>query len=215
MTDEAIRDAIDHYSRNRSTMRPAISDWDVSRVTDFSELFAAVPDFDEDIGRWDTSRAVSMSGMFRGCTGFDSPIGTWDVSRVTDMSHMLAGALLRKRAFNRPLSGWRPARVRTFEGMFDGARAFNEGGSGGSGGSRRIEWTVPDARDVSNMFRGAESLDLVSIRLATGPDLASTAGMFAGAVAFNGAVVITDTAGVGQMAWARECSAALRASRSA
>ena len=51
--------------------------WDVSRVTDMSDLFdrpAGRNDdntFNDDIGGWNTSSVTNMSGMFGGCSAFN------------------------------------------------------------------------------------------------------------------------------------------------
>ena len=51
-----------------------ISDWDVSMVTDMSNLFANfVEPFNEDISGWNTSHVTNMSGMFEKCEFFNLP----------------------------------------------------------------------------------------------------------------------------------------------
>lgn len=55
----------------------SMEDWDVSQITDFSQLFDATnrnpsaATFDADISRWNTSSSTSMAAMFRGCTNFN------------------------------------------------------------------------------------------------------------------------------------------------
>merc|ERR1712176_453670 len=69
-----------------------IGEWDVSRVTDMSEMFSNQLVFNGDISKWDVSRVKDMSGMFRSCATFNNDISKWDVSSVTDMNGMFAGA---------------------------------------------------------------------------------------------------------------------------
>ena len=86
-----------------------ISTWDVTRVTDFSQLLCGfkIPDtatqtygnymscriafrnFNADISAWDVSRVTIMSQMFREAQNFNSRLESWDVSSVTDMSFMV------------------------------------------------------------------------------------------------------------------------------
>ena len=41
-----------------------IGDWDVSAITDMSELFAGLAEFNEPLTNWDTSKVTTMSRMF-------------------------------------------------------------------------------------------------------------------------------------------------------
>ena len=51
-----------------------ISTWDVSKVTDFSELFKDQANFNADISNWDTSSATNLGSMFRNASNFDQNI---------------------------------------------------------------------------------------------------------------------------------------------
>lgn len=54
---------------------------DVSKITDFSELFKHST-FSGDISGWDVSEVMNMREMFRGCSSFDQDLSMWDVSNV-------------------------------------------------------------------------------------------------------------------------------------
>merc|ERR1712048_1476352 len=62
-----------------------IGEWDVSRVSDMSDLFLGASSFQGDISKWDVSSVKDMSSMFVSALSFDSDISAWDVSRVTHM----------------------------------------------------------------------------------------------------------------------------------
>ena len=134
-----------------------MSDWDVSRFTDFSTLFwepasqdgiyeeymsndwvllPGAETFNVDLSRWTiTSRATTMRSMFHSAASFNQPImgvggkhsATWDLSQVTDMSHMLEGA----KSFNQPILSAgdviNTERVTDMSSMFRYAEAFNNG----------------------------------------------------------------------------------------
>ena len=45
----------------------------------------------KDISRWNVSSVTNMSNMFNGATSFDQDISGWDVSAVTDITRMFNG----------------------------------------------------------------------------------------------------------------------------
>ena len=51
-----------------------ISYWDVSQITDMSELFSYEFDFNDDISQWDVSNVTDMRGMFAGAESFNQPL---------------------------------------------------------------------------------------------------------------------------------------------
>merc|ERR1711935_1206078 len=99
-----------------------ISEWDVSRVTDMSELFQFCKNFNGDISGWDTSNATTFKNMFLGATSFNQPLGSWNTEKATDFGYMFEGAT----AFNQPLGSWNTERVTNFQYMFYRATAFNQ-----------------------------------------------------------------------------------------
>ena len=59
-----------------------INTWNVSALTDMSELFLLIPStvrviFDEDISNWDVSNVTGMEAAFRDNTSFNQNIGSW------------------------------------------------------------------------------------------------------------------------------------------
>ena len=61
-----------------------IASWDVSEVTDLSNLFEDQAGFNEDLSRWNVSNVEYMSSMFAGATSFDRELdGAWTTSTAT------------------------------------------------------------------------------------------------------------------------------------
>ena len=99
-----------------------ISYWDVSKITDMSNLFYWIRTFNDDISRWDVSKTINMSRMFNYVYDFNQPLNSWDVSNVTDMKGMFAHAL----SFNQPLNNWDVSNVFDMSNMFACTNCFNQ-----------------------------------------------------------------------------------------
>ena len=123
-----------------------IGSWDVSNVTDMTQMFGHASVFNQPIGNWNVSNVTDMQEMFAGATSFNQPIGNWDVSKVTDMSQMFTQA----ESFNQPIGDWNVSKVTHMEEMFRDARSFNQPiGS----------WNVSNVTTMSFMFEGATSFN--------------------------------------------------------
>lgn len=101
--------------------------WDVSRITDMSELFKGVKGstaeaFNDDIGAWDTARVKFMDSMFDGASAFDQNIGEWDTASVKGMGFMFSDA----KSFNQNIGAWDTGSVVSMSLMFHDARVFNQ-----------------------------------------------------------------------------------------
>lgn len=115
------------------------SDWDVSNVTDMSQMFEGAKAFNQDIGDWDVSNVTNMSRMFLGADAFDQDIGDWDVSNVTNMSRMFVAA----NAFNHAIGDWDVSHITDMSWMFYKALAFDKDIG---------DWNVSNVTQMVNMF---------------------------------------------------------------
>ena len=67
INDSNIKDIVKKWSKDKNLVEKEygpISEWDVSKVTDMSSLFAGLRYFNEDISDWDVSNVTNMSDMF-------------------------------------------------------------------------------------------------------------------------------------------------------
>jgi len=90
-TDSTIQTAVDLWVSDptaTSTTYGDISTWNVSQVTNMSELFKDKTTFNDDISSWNVSNVIDMSYMFFDATAFMQTIGGWDVISVTSMRVM-------------------------------------------------------------------------------------------------------------------------------
>ena len=125
ITNANIQTAVDLWDSDLSaatTTYGNISDWDVSQVTDMSQLFYHKPNFNDDISNWDVINVTNMNLMFYEASSFNQPIGNWDVSSVTDMSYMFSYAT----SLNQDISNWDVGNVTDMVNMFSQASAFNQ-----------------------------------------------------------------------------------------
>ena len=91
-----------------------ISDWDVSSVTNMSNMFTFALSFNQDISDWDVSSVTNMSAMFAYSFSFNQDLSDWDVSSVTNMESMFYNA----ESFNQDISDWDVSSVTTMREMF-------------------------------------------------------------------------------------------------
>ena len=89
-------------------------DWDVSRVTDMTELFEDRTEFNQDISRWNTSSVTSFKETFRNASSFNQDLSRWGLSPGMDFTRTFVGA----DAFAQPVWTWPHA---SSTGMFSDA----------------------------------------------------------------------------------------------
>merc|ERR1712194_135312 len=66
-----------------------IADWDVSAISDMSNLFKDLKYFNADISSWHTSGVTDMNWMFASAQSFNQPL-SFDTSSVTTMESMFS-----------------------------------------------------------------------------------------------------------------------------
>jgi surface protein len=100
------------------TTCPTINSWNVSAVTNMSQLFFSCNLFNADISGWNVGNVTNMSQMFQGAVAFNQNIGGWNTIKVTDMSDMFYAAT----AFNQNIGSWNVSVVTSFGGNFMGTK---------------------------------------------------------------------------------------------
>ena len=150
INNDNIKSFVKAYLYKKSYLLPddlknkPIGKWDVSRVTDMSELFKEREYFNEDISQWNVSNVTNMAQMFYQAKSFNQPIGEWNVSNVTNMVSMFFGA----DSFNQPIGEWNVSNVTNMNGMF--GKKFNQPIG---------DWNVSNVTNMGFMFSGAESFN--------------------------------------------------------
>ena len=98
---QAVRDYLAGGARKKDIVDKygEINNWDVSNVTNMTQMFKYAESFNQPLNKWNVSNVEHMSGMFWHAHSFNQPLDKWDVSKVRDMGHMFQHA----RSFNQPL----------------------------------------------------------------------------------------------------------------
>ena len=108
--------------KNYDTFNEPISNWDISNVTNMEAMFWGAESFNMNIDNWDTSNVTDMGNLFRHASSFNQDIGSWDTSNVTDMQAMFGWAT----SFNQNIGNWDTSNVTNMELMFMNASSFNQ-----------------------------------------------------------------------------------------
>jgi surface protein len=153
ITDANFKDAIntclgiDPINGNcTSSEYGAMKDWDVSQVTDMSDV-KYEKYFNGDISNWDVSKVTNMSYMFQFASDFNQDIGSWDVSNVTHMERMFYSAI----SFDQDISNWCVTNITSEPTYFAiGAAALSENNKPVWGTCPNTSLSVND-QDVSNI----------------------------------------------------------------
>ena len=74
----------------RSSFNQDISSWNVSSVTDMSDMFSE-SDFNQDISSWNVSSVTDMRYMFES-SSFNQDISVWNITKVTTVYRMFFNA---------------------------------------------------------------------------------------------------------------------------
>ena len=126
---------------SKAEVNANISAWDVSSVTNMGYMFNGASKFNQDIGSWNTSQVTNMGGIFYDAAAFNQDISLWDTSQVTAMGYMFNGA-----PFNQDIGSWDTSKGTVTAYMFENAPAFNRNITG---------WSTPLLTTSVGMFNGA------------------------------------------------------------
>lgn len=138
-----IKQFVNLYLSNNDRLPPelvgrSISDWDVSDVTNMSNLFVNQA-ISESLNDWDVSNVDNMYRMFTGAD-YNKPLDRWDVSSVITMGYMF-----EKSKFNQPINKWDVSRVESMVGMFKTSN-YNQ---------PLNDWNVSNVRYMDFMFNNS------------------------------------------------------------
>lgn len=89
---------------NAVNFKDSVVNWDVSRVSEFSRMFAGIPNFNQAVGTWKAA-PTKMDGMFKGCTNFNQNLNDWDWSKITWDAKKSTNDCFVGTSYNQDMSG--------------------------------------------------------------------------------------------------------------
>ena len=166
--DLSLGPSLHFMFRGASTSSP-IGHWDVSMVTDMSQMFQNASRFNEDLSDWDVSSVTDFSRMFNGVPTFDQDLGDWDVSSATDLTDMFHAVTLSRENYDSLLAGW--SAIDADEDDLQPGRSFSAGNSQYCNTAARAaltgapnNWTITDG--------GSDTGGNCNLRFAVGVSIA-------------------------------------------
>jgi surface protein len=99
-----------------------ISSWNVTNITNMSELFFGAENFNKPLNSWNISNVTNMRRMFRSAISFNQPLNLWNVSNVTNMSEMFDTAT----SFNQDLSSWTASNVTNASNVLESTKILRQ-----------------------------------------------------------------------------------------
>ena len=170
-TKKELKRAIQEYQQGKHQERGEPNDWDVSLITDMSQLFYQNNTFNEPLNKWVTKQVTNMNQMFAYASKFNQPLNggykphCWafiftqygvvnDSTKITGrrLFHKLPVFLVRRvalYAFGDHIGGFDTSQVTDMGGMFLGASSFNQPIG---------QWKTNQVTNMSGMFSGASSM---------------------------------------------------------
>ena len=100
---ECLQTAVDLWETDRPQaliLYSQINTWDVTQITDMTNLFEGKTDFNSDISNWQTTQVTNMSSMFKNCSKFNRDISDWDVANVVNFQDMFKNSKLETSISN-------------------------------------------------------------------------------------------------------------------
>lgn len=122
--------------------------WDVSNVTDFSEMFWDCKYFTgKTIEKWNVSKGLDFSDMFCQCSSLNCNFGSWNMKNAHHTNSMFQSCISFE---GKGLDKWKTPNLIDVHGMFAYCEKLNVNLSG---------WDVKNVTDMDFMFYGCKSFE--------------------------------------------------------
>ena len=125
-----------------------VSEWDVSNVTNMTNMFYGCSNFKGNgIENWNVSNVEIFIGMFTYCSNmYDIDFSNWDMSNGKYLNSMFFEC---KKFKGNGLENWTVGKVKDMSRMFYNCTNFN---------CDLSNWDISNVKNMSNMFYNCDSL---------------------------------------------------------
>jgi surface protein len=152
---------------------PSINNWDVSNLTDFTNLFRDSV-FNQPIYKWDISSGTLFTTWLSGCP-FNQDVSAWSGSLPSNISNLFKGASEFNNGGSPNIKDWDVSSVTNFSSLFHDASSFNQDIS---------KWDISSGTSFSSWLFRASSFDQ-DLSVWSGSLPANLTSFFSNATSFN------------------------------
>ena len=128
---------------------PDVTNWDVSNIENFSQIFLQAFNANPDTTNWDVSSVTNMSFMFRSATSANPNTTNWDVSSVTSMDRMFENSNISVENLTACYENWSQLTLK--QNVEFGAGTIKYNASGQAGRDILVNtynWSIEDGGQV-------------------------------------------------------------------
>lgn len=133
------------FYKAKGTTYPGLENWDLSYVTDVSEMFRETTTFNQPLPNWVLPVVTTMASMFHGALGFNQPVHQFNPVAVKDCSY----AFRATAKFNQAIT-WNLLHCTNAKGLFRDTVMFNSQVNGIKFGARV---------DIAEMFFASQKFN--------------------------------------------------------
>ena len=136
------------FFRNAKAFNQPIGNWDVSNVTDMSNVFIFTDSFNQPLNNWNVSNVTKMDNAFRDAAAFDQSLANWDIRQVTGFKDFMKDVnSFSVSNYDATLISWAAQTLNSNISIDFGTSRYTSGGSGEAARNTLINtygWTITD-----------------------------------------------------------------------
>ena len=144
--------------RNAESFNQPINNWDVSNVTNMSNVFIYTDSFNQPLDNWNVSNVTKMDDTFNRAIAFDQSLANWDISQVTGFTRFMSDVSNFSIAnYDATLISWAAQTLNSNISIDFGTSRYTAGGSAEAARNTLINtygWTITDGGAFNTPISG-------------------------------------------------------------